>query len=505
MYSLSTVLSLASILIAGYVLLQIAYNRLFSPLRNIPGPFLASITGYWLVFVDLAGFRTTVIHKLHLRYGPTVRIGPQEVSFASAEAINTIYGQQTVFMKAPIYESMSLQPLGIFSIRDKEAHSQRRSLLSHAFSSSNLQNTEPVIRERVDYLMQVLRQSKGSSVDALERFRAFSLDVVGQLFLGASFGALEAKQPPQFLHDMDKVFLISGMQWTFPWMFAVMSKLPVPALQDFLASKQRVTDYGKHAYEDYLRINKSAPNRKDLLSKILFNSSGEAPLTDRETYTEVGNLVFAGTDTTSTTLTYLCWELTRNPELQTRLRQDLQECQERSSPQGKVSREVLDSPLLEAVINESLRLHPAAPASLQRITPPTGATVSGVRLPASTIVSMQCYTTNRDAAAFPDPDTFSPDRWLKSGGGTAAMKELFMPFSKGTRACLGKNLAFMELKLVVASLFLQFGLKAPPQTTDDSMAMRDHFLVLPKGGKCDLLFESLNGSVDRGHANAELL
>ncbi|KAK6412652.1 hypothetical protein LTR95_017947 [Oleoguttula sp. CCFEE 5521] len=434
MYSLSTIFLLGLISIVAYFLLQIIYNRFFSPLRNIPGPFLASITGYWLVFVDLAGFRTTVIHQLHRRYGSVVRIGPQEVSFSSADAINSIYGQQSVFMKAPVYESMSLQPLGIFSLREKKAHSQRRSLLSHAFSSANLQNTEPVIRERVDYLMQVLRESKGSSVDALERFRAFSLDVVGQLFLGASFGALEAKQPPQFLHDMDKMFLISGMQWTFPWMFAVMSKLPVPALQDFLASKQRVTDYGKQAYEDYLRVNKSAPNRKDLLSKIVFNSSGEAPLTDRETYTEIGNLVFAGTDTTSTTLTYLCWELTRDPDLQSRIRQELQEHQKRSSSVSTVNKDVLDSTLLEAVINESLRMHPAAPASLQRITPPTASTVSGVQLPAGTIVSMQCYTTNRDADAFPDPDSFSPDRWLKTAGGTAAMKELFMPFSKGTRA-----------------------------------------------------------------------
>lgn len=217
-------------------------------------------------------------------------------------------------------------------------------------------------------------------------------------------------------------------------------------------------------------------------------------MTAIETYHEIGNLVFAGTDTTSTTLTYLCWELTKHPDLQSRLRQELQQLQGCHSLQVPLSREVLQSPLLEAVINESLRLHPAAPASLLRITPPTGATVSDVWLPPGTIVSMQCYTTQRDANAFKDPEIFDPARWLTPEGSTAAMKELFMPFSKGTRACLGKNLAMMELRLVTASLMLQFAVTAPSQTTDESMAMRDHFLVLPKAGKCELRFEPLGST-----------
>ncbi|TKA76404.1 hypothetical protein B0A55_09909 [Friedmanniomyces simplex] len=96
----------------------------------------------------------------------------------------------------------------------------------------------------------------------------------------------------------------------------------------------------------------------------------------------------------------------------------------------------------------------------------------------------------RDATAFEEPDTFLPERWLAAEP-TADMKTLFMPFSKGTRACLGKGLAMLELKLVLGALLSRYEVRLPQQTTEESMEMRDHFLVVPRSGKCELLFEPL--------------
>jgi cytochrome P450 len=103
---------------------------------------------------------------------------------------------------------------------------------------------------------------------------------------------------------------------------------------------------------------------------------------------------------------------------------------------------------------------------------------------------MQCYTTQRDPNVFTDPDIFDPIRYLHDQ--SDEMKEMFMPFSKGTRACIGKNLALMELKLITAALIREFSVALAPQCTEDSMAMMDHFLVLPKGGRCDLVFTPRN-------------
>lgn len=105
-----------------------------------------------------------------------------------------------------------------------------------------------------------------------------------------------------------------------------------------------------------------------------------------------------------------------------------------------------------------------------------------------TVVSMQCYSTQRDPTAYPEPDIFRPERWMPLNTVTFEMKELFMPFSKGTRACLGKNLAMMELKLITAQLARRYEWKPAPATTEETMATKDYFLLIPVGDRCDLIF-----------------
>jgi cytochrome P450 len=106
---------------------------------------------------------------------------------------------------------------------------------------------------------------------------------------------------------------------------------------------------------------------------------------------------------------------------------------------------------------------------------------------------MQCYTTQRDPGAFPEPETFDPARWLKSQSAEKIqeMNDLSMPFSKGTRACLGKNLALMELKLVVAAVVKQYRIVLGDTMKRGDMDLKDHFLAVPKSGKCDLVFTKI--------------
>lgn len=129
--------------------------------------------------VDLSGYRTLTLHSLHRQYGSAVRIGPNEVSFSNIDTIKDVYGQQTNFIKAPIYETMSQEPLGIFSLREKPADSQRRRLLSHAFAQSNLFGAEPLIINHVQRLVNRVQNNIAKPLDMLALFRLVAFDIVG--------------------------------------------------------------------------------------------------------------------------------------------------------------------------------------------------------------------------------------------------------------------------------------------------------------------------------------
>jgi cytochrome P450 len=129
--------------------------------------------------IDLSGYRTLTFHKLHQQYGTAVRVGPNEVSFSNIDSVKEVYGQQTSFMKAPIYETMSQSPLGIFSLRDKSLHTQRRRLLSHAFAQSNLHETEPLILQHVQRLLNRVQDNASKPLDMLALFRLTAFDIVG--------------------------------------------------------------------------------------------------------------------------------------------------------------------------------------------------------------------------------------------------------------------------------------------------------------------------------------
>jgi cytochrome P450 len=104
---------------------------------------------------------------------------------------------------------------------------------------------------------------------------------------------------------------------------------------------------------------------------------------------------------------------------------------------------------------------------------------------------MQAYTTHRNPDVFPIPESFDPNRWIPKEKVTDEMNELFMPFSKGSRACLGINIAYMELKVATAAILSKYQVEIAPDMQPDDMDQRDHFLIFPKGGKCNLVFKAL--------------
>jgi cytochrome P450 len=122
-----------------------------------------------------------------------------------------------------------------------------------------------------------------------------------------------------------------------------------------------------------------------------------------------------------------------------------------------------EAPFLNGIIHESLRLWPPAPNGMQRRTPQGGCIIDEKMVPAATQVSVHTMTIMRDERFFSKPDKFIPERWIDEERPKDFNHDTraFVPFTVGQYACLGKNLAFQEIRLFVSRVLREFDITYP--------------------------------------------
>lgn len=185
-------------------------------------------------------------------------------------------------------------------------------------------------------------------------------------------------------------------------------------------------------------------------------------------------LVFlAGTDTTAHALSFGFWEMLKQPQMWSRLRHELLSVLPDAKSMGDVQ-DLEQLPYLKAVIKESLRFSMGTSARLPRIVPPGGATLAGQHMTSGTHVSFSHYVYNNDPAFFLDPHVFRPERWLGSKEETDILEAHMVSFSRGSRSCIGMNLAYAELYTIMAHLVRRFDIENAG-TTDKDMAWLDRY------------------------------
>lgn len=128
-----------------------------------------------------------------------------------------------------------------------------------------------------------------------------------------------------------------------------------------------------------------------------------------------------------------------------------------------------------AVIKETLRMATAIPAGLPRVVPPSGAVISGVDIPGGTVVSQSPLFISFSEETFARPHEFLPERWLQPE--SKALESWLVVFSRGPRSCLGINLAYCQLYLMMAYLFRRFDVREDPNRPAD-LRWSEHFVPL---------------------------
>ena len=207
------------------------------------------------------------------------------------------------------------------------------------------------------------------------------------------------------------------------------------------------------------------PSRKDFFHYLLHAKDPEtgACLTDLELVSDASLLVAAGMDTSSVTLSALLFYLCQNPRVMTKLTTELRAAF--NDVEEIVSGPKLSAQsYLRASIDETLRMTPPVPGILTRKVLPGGTLIEGTEIPAGSVVGVSAYAMHHNEANYPHSFMYLPERWLEedkdskdapfavTAESVAWAKAAFCPFSIGSRGCVGKNMAYMELLIGAARL-----------------------------------------------------
>ena len=416
----------------------------------------------WPVLVQSAGllrFRHWFHPYLHRRYGDvfTVRLVPGGrplVFFTRPEHAKEIFaGDPEVFhagkanaILGPIMGEHSLL------LQDSGEHKRARKLLMPAFNGHALRGYEALVTELARE--EVGRWSPGQEFRALDRMNALTLEVILRVVFGVTEEARLAELRPRVNATVD----ISP---------AVLLGWGYPKLQRFGPWKRTVQnqhELDRLIYAE-IRERRRAPDlheRTDVLSRLILVRDGEDgtdALDDSELRDQLVTLLLAGHETTATALAWALHELGRHPDLLARSRE--------AARTG-------DDAWLDAVLKESMRLHPVIPMVVRTLMKP--ATVGGWDLPAGATVGPSIIVSHGREDNHPDPEVFRPERFVGQNPPT----NTWIPFGGGVRRCIGAGFSLMEGVAVLREVLTAYDVTA---VGDDRPRVRNITSVPRRGAR----------------------
>jgi averantin hydroxylase len=180
-------------------------------------------------------------------------------------------------------------------------------------------------------------------------------------------------------------------------------------------------------------------------------------LTFQEICEQAGLLIIAGSITTGTLMAGATYLLLSNPPVLAKITYLIRSAFESESEINSVTVNQID--YLLAIINEALRLYPPVTGSFARVTPSEGCVIAGAFVPGKTCVAVNQWAASRSSANFVRPNEFIPERWMGEPEFDNDKRKAVQPFSVGPRNCLGRNLAYMEVKIVLARVLWNFDME----------------------------------------------
>ncbi|TEB16421.1 cytochrome P450 [Coprinellus micaceus] len=370
------------------------------------GPPAAALTDYYITYYDIfkGGEWINQLRKLHERYGPVVRVGPNKLHFSDPSANPWFYDAWVSYTSS-------------FGCTDIKGARERRSLLHPFFSRRSVLRLEPVIQETVDRFISSMKQNRieGNVINIFHGLQSISLEVITTFCFAKRFDAIDypGVSTPILGHFSSK------------WLV----KIIAPQSLAFPAFTRTLGDQIDAILEEPTLLEKA--EQETIYHHLLNPKSGQQLTTDALQH-EANTLVAAGTDTVANIGNMAMFQILNNKDKLEKL------------------------PYLTAVVQESLRLGHGVVTPMPRIA----AQAKSIGVVAMSVVFVH---TNPDI--FPQPLKFDPDRWLKET--SSGLHNYLVAFSKGPRQCIGMTLGWAELYLIIGNLVRRIDLELVDTTKED--------------------------------------
>ncbi|USW51835.1 Putative cytochrome P450 [Septoria linicola] len=530
--------TLALLSLLSLTLYKFLLHPLFlSPLSRIPNAhWSAPLSSLWILHHRLFQRDTPTIQSLHSILGPIIRLAPNEISVNCVNGgLRTIYagGFEKGNWYSNVFSNYGVQPM--FAMEGHREHAGRKRMLSHVYAKSTVlgstaleRQTEVIVHERLRRRLREECHGKenGAVVEFYDLFCAVTMDFVSGYVFGMKNGTdyvwaqredgiklfhdFKARQKytfwPQECPGSTRLLGKLGLKWLLvpEWVDGANQDLEAWLLRmcEKARETRKVMDKGGKVEEEdvpsvYCQLEAALVKEKMRDNGSKKTKEEHADDLKIEIASELLDHTLAGFDTSSITLTWLAWELSKphNLHWQTLLQEEIT-----STLGDDLDAKAIDNlPTLHAILMETLRLHAAIPGQQPRSTPFNTSTTLGDpdtgtvyhNIPPNTRVQSQAWSLHRNPTVFPEPNNWLPDRWLQkttpsstSSSPTSKVQYTartadqlrdqtrhFWAFGSGGRMCVGSNLAMLDMKATVVGVWGKF-----------STMIEDDEGMVPNGG-----------------------
>jgi cytochrome P450 len=358
-------------------------------------------------------------------------------------------------------------------------HRLRRGALNPFFSKQSVAKLEPMIVKVVENLCRRFREAEESvePVNLGHAYAALTMDVITEYSFAKSYGCVDA---PDFMRQwpdtIDAVSQASHVNKQFGWLLPMFKMMPLRVVKAMNPNMVSLIFFQNDLKDQVQKVMDGRTDSKRSENVSIFQALLESDLPPNEKtlqrlVDEGQTVVGAGQVTTAHYLKMVSYHLIANPNILAKLKSELVEVM--PDPSKIASQSQLEQlPYLRAVVLEGRRMSYGVTHRLQRISPDSDLQFQNWIIPAGTPIGMTAIWMHDNPDIFPEPRKFKPERWLQGG---ERMEKYLVNFSKGTRQCLGLNLAMSEIYLTLAAIFRRFDFEFFETTREDVDIAHDFF------------------------------